>query len=285
MTYAVLIGLLCGCIDDASESTLKVMTFNIRYGTARDGENHWDKRREFLVETIRDFSPDLLGTQETLAFQRDYLLAEMKGYEAFGVGRDDGKLKGEMAALFYRKDRFVRTDGGHFWLSETPEKVGSKGSDAALPRIATWVKLKDRKRDGRPLLLLNTHFDHVGKEARTRSAALIRDRLESIGRDSSIVVTGDFNAGEGSEPYRALFENNRKAPSIVDVFRVAHPMRSKNEGTYNGFDPAARNGERIDWIACSRDWTVKAAAIDRTTKDGKAPSDHFAVTAVLTTEK
>ena len=95
MTFAVLIGLLCGCSDD--DSSLKVMTFNIRYGTAKDGENHWDKRREFLVETIRKFSPDLLGTQETLAFQKDYLLAELKSYESFAAGRDDGKLKGEMA--------------------------------------------------------------------------------------------------------------------------------------------------------------------------------------------
>jgi len=281
MTFAVLIGLLCGFTDDAADSSLRVMTFNIRYGTAKDGENHWDKRREFLVETIRKFAPDLLGTQETLAFQRDYLLAELKGYEAFGVGRDDGKLKGEMAALFFRKDRFERTDGGHFWLSETPEIVGSKGWDAALPRIATWVKLKDRKRDGRPIVFLNTHFDHLGKQARTRSAVLIRDRLESLGRDSSVVVTGDFNAGEGSEPYLALFENNRKAPSLVDAFRVANPMRANDEGTFNGFDTAARSGERIDWIGCSRDWKVKAAAIDRTIKDGKAPSDHFAVTAVL----
>src|SRR6478735_1787061 len=123
---------------------VRVMSFNIRYGTARDGDNHWDKRKDFLATTITAFDPDLLGTQETLAFQRDFLTEKLKGHAAFGAGRDDGKDRGEMAALFYRTARFEKLAGGHFWLSETPDRVGSKGWDAALPRIASWVKLKDR---------------------------------------------------------------------------------------------------------------------------------------------
>ena len=124
-------------------STIRVMSFNIRYGTANDGVNRWDLRKEFLVETIQVYSPDLLGTQETLAGQRDFLEATLSGYGVVGVGRDDGQAKGEMAALFYRKARFEEVKHGHFWLSETPEKVGSKGWDAALPRISSCVLLKD----------------------------------------------------------------------------------------------------------------------------------------------
>ncbi|HEX4612713.1 MAG TPA: endonuclease/exonuclease/phosphatase family protein [Urbifossiella sp.] len=262
---------------------VRVMSFNIRYGTARDGENHWDRRKEFLAATVTAFGPDLLGTQETLAAQRDYLAGKLSGYAAFGVGRDDGKEAGEMAALFYRTARFEKAASGHVWLSETPDVPGSKGWDAALPRIATWVKLTDRTApDGPPVLFLNAHLDHKGTKARRESARLIRAKALELGRGCRVVVTGDFNAGEGSDPYAALFGPAADRPGpLVDTFRVAHPARGKTEGTFNNFDPRATGGDRIDWIAVSRDWEVREAGIDRTTKDGRAPSDHFPVTAVL----
>lgn len=258
---------------------VRVMSFNIRYGTAADGENHWDKRKAFLADTIKKYDPDLLGTQETLAMQRDYLAKELPGYAPFGAGRDDGKEKGEMAALFYRTERFEKLDGGHFWLSDRPDTPGIKGWDAALPRVATWVKLRDRKApDARPILFLNVHFDHVGTKAKLESAKLLRERPESLGKDCSLVLTGDFNAGEGSPPYLALFG---KDSPLVDTFRVTHPERGKTEGTFNAFSPAVTNGPRIDWIGCSRDWKVLGAGIDRTTREGRVPSDHFPVTAEL----
>src|SRR5436189_387541 len=129
-------------------SEVRVMSFNIRYGTADDGENRWERRKEFLAETIASFNPDLLGTQETLGFQRDYLAEKLPGYEVLGVGRDDGKEKGEMMALYYKKERFKQIEGGHFWLSETPDKVGSKSWDSSLPRMVTWAKLTDLKNPG-----------------------------------------------------------------------------------------------------------------------------------------
>src|SRR5690242_18659922 len=124
--------------DDAARD-LRVMSYNIRYGTAPDGENHWDRRKDFLAETIRVFAPDLLGTQETLAAQRDLLAEKLPEYDHLGVGREDGRDQGEMAALFYKRDRFEKLGGGHFWLSETPDKPGSKSWDSALPRMVTWV--------------------------------------------------------------------------------------------------------------------------------------------------
>src|SRR5262245_3061593 len=155
---------LCGLFTASAgdnERTVKVMSFNIRYGTAKDGENAWPNRKDFLVDTIKKFNPDLLGTQETLAMQRDYLAEQLPTHAALAAGRDDGKEKGEMAALFYRKDRFEKLAGGHFWLSETPESVGVKGWDAALPRIATWVKLRDLKNTSlKPIFYINVHFDH-----------------------------------------------------------------------------------------------------------------------------
>src|SRR5688572_13023530 len=89
-----------------SESDVRVLSFNIRYGTAADGENHWNQRKDFLIETIKAFDPDLLGTQETLGFQRDYLAEKLVQYESLGVGRVDGRENGEMMALYYRKARF-----------------------------------------------------------------------------------------------------------------------------------------------------------------------------------
>ena len=264
-------------------NTTRVMSFNIRYGTAKDGENHWSKRKDFLIETINAYGPDLLGTQETLLDQRDYIASKLSGYDSFGVGRDDGKETGEMAALFYRTTRFEKLDGGHFWLSPSPDKVGSKGWDAALPRIATWVKLRDRvNNQAKPILFLNTHFDHQGQQARRESAKLIRKKLLELGSDCDIVVTGDFNAGADSDVHRALFADDaEQASPVVDTFLVANPKPSGEQGTFSGFKSTAISGPRIDWIGCSRGFSVQAAAIDRTERDGRTPSDHFPVTAIL----
>lgn len=283
LVSTIALGMACAALADDAATPVRVMSFNIRYGTAGDGENHWNKRKEFLVATIKAFNPDLLGTQETLAFQRDYLAAQLPGYGVFAAGRDDGKDAGEMAALYWRQSRYEKLDGGHFWLSETPATPGSKGWDAALPRIVTWVKLRDRTAAGaKPLLYANTHFDHRGQRARTESAKLLRERVAQLGAGCSLIVTGDFNAGEGSDPYKALFGKSADADSpVVDAFRVAHPTKASDEGTFTGFHATRTRGPRIDWIGCSRDWSVASAAIDRTAKDGQTPSDHFPVTAVL----
>jgi endonuclease/exonuclease/phosphatase family metal-dependent hydrolase len=267
----------------AQAPPVRVMTFNIRFGTAADGENHWDKRKEFLVQTIKAFDPDLLGTQETLGFQRDYLAQNLSGYGVVGVGRDDGKEQGEMMALYYRQARFEKTAEGHFWLSEMPEKAGSKSWDSSLPRMVTWAKLQDKKNAAaQPIMFFNTHFDHRGPQARLESAKLIRSRIEALSKGSSVIVTGDFNSGEGSPPYKALFaaQDGHESP-IVDCYRIAHPQRAEDEGTATGFKASSTKGTRIDWIGASRDWKVLEAKIDRTEREGRTPSDHFAVETVL----
>lgn len=269
-------------MDDKS-SVLRVMSFNIRYGTAADGENHWDLRKEFVIETIKAFDPDLLGTQETLKFQRDYLAAHLPEYEVLGVGRDDGRDGGEMMALYFKKDRFRKLESGHFWLSESPEIAGSKSWDTSLPRMVTWVKLTDlRESDAVPIMYFNTHFDHRGSAARRQSSLLIRGRAQEAAKECRIVVTGDFNAGAGSDPWKAMFDDAENVASpVVDSFRVHHPKVEPNEGTFSGFKSTETGGDRIDWIAVSRDWKILEANIDHTEKDGRTPSDHFPVTAIL----
>ena len=154
--------------------------------------------------TVEAFSPDLLGTQETLAFQRDDLVGRLPGYATFGVGRTDGQEDGEMMSIFYRTDRFEKLDGGHFWLSESPDVVGSKSWDSSLPRMASWLKLRDKKNNG-AVWFVNTHFDHRGPEARLQSAKLIRRKVAELAGGQHAIVTGDFNAGADSDPYKALF--------------------------------------------------------------------------------
>lgn len=257
-----------------------VMSFNLRYGNANDGENRWERRRDLLTQTIREFSPDLLGTQETIEAQKRWLDGQFPEYESWGVGRDDGQRRGEMTALWYRRERFERLDGGHFWLSEQPERPGSVSWDSSLTRMASWVKLKDRQHPNRiPLLFLNTHFDHRGEEARRQSARLIRDRLPRLGEGCDWIVTGDFNAAESSAAYKELFAPSNSA--LRDTYRLAFPERQQDEGTFNGFQVNATSGPRIDWIGISAAWKVDSAAIDRTEQNGRTPSDHFPVTAVI----
>jgi endonuclease/exonuclease/phosphatase family metal-dependent hydrolase len=278
-----LFAVLLFAVTAPAADPVRVMSFNVRFASAPDGDNHWHKRKQLLADTVTAFDPDLLGTQETEASQRDFLAERLKGYEAFAAGRDDGKEKGETAALFFRTGRFEKTAGGHFWLSDTPDTPGSKGWDAALPRMATWVKLTDRTdAKGKPVLFLNTHLDHTGEKARLEAAKLLRRKLAELGDGCRLIVTGDFNAGEGSEPHTAFFgEVDGKPAAVMDTFRTMHPTRGKNEGTFHAFKPDTTDGNRIDWIAAGRDWDVRLAGIDRTTADGRAPSDHFPVTAVL----
>jgi endonuclease/exonuclease/phosphatase family metal-dependent hydrolase len=281
LSVAVLALAFCNTVE--ADEDVRVMTFNIRFGTANDGENHWDKRKEFLIETIKAYGPDLLGTQETLGFQRDYLAEKLPGFGALGVGRDDGREQGEMMALYYKNDRFAKLDEGHFWLSEMPKTAGSKSWDSSLPRMATWVKLQDRKNQSAPaILFLNTHFDHRGPQARLESAKLIREQLGVLGKGCTIIVTGDFNSGEGSPPYKALFaEAAGQESPVIDCYRKVHPERAKDEGTATAFKASQTGGSRIDWIGCSRDWMVVEAKIDRTEREGRTPSDHFPVEVVL----
>ena len=279
----LLASFLCATTLSQARTEVRVMSFNIRYGTANDGENHWDKRKELLVETIKTFNPDLLGTQETLGFQRDYITQQLSGYEALGVGRDDGKEKGEMAALYFKRDRFEKLDGGHFWLSKTPDIAGSKSWDAALTRMVTWVKLRDRRQPkAKPLMYFNTHFDHRGVLARLEAAKLLRRRVAEALKTCRVIVTGDFNAGDDSEPYRAFFDKSEKQPApVADAFRLVNPARTANEGTFSGFKVEATTGPRIDWIGVSLDWQVVKAMIDRTAREGRTPSDHFAMEAIV----
>ncbi|TWT83173.1 Endonuclease/Exonuclease/phosphatase family protein [Planctomycetes bacterium CA13] len=266
----------------ASAEDLQVMSFNIRFGTANDGDNHWNKRKELVAQRITAFDPDLLGTQETLEFQKKFLAEKLPAYTSIGVGRERGDNEGEMTALFFRTARFELLDHGHFWLSETPNVPGSKSWDTSLTRMCSWARLTDREsKSARPILFMNTHFDHIGKQARIESARLLRTKAEQLGKGCDIVLTGDFNAGVDSKPYRALFGQSSGESFFHDTYAIGRPADESGEATFSGFKASTREGARIDWIATSNHWKVLEATIDRTGINGRTPSDHYPVTATL----
>ncbi len=265
----LLISPLCGAAEP-----VRVMSFNIRYGTAPDEENAWPHRKDFVVQVIKDADPDLLGLQEALREQVDLLSEELSDYERVGVGREaDGS--GEYSAILYRRSRFDLSDAGTFWLSETPETAGSKTWGNNLPRICTWVRLLDRT-NGRRLLLLNTHWDHESQPARLNSGELMARRLRELARDEEpAIVTGDFNAAPQNPAFVALLDGGR----LRDTFRDIHPDET-NISTFNGFGQSSHSA-KIDAVLVTEDWETQDAAIVRTQFEGRFPSDHFPVTATV----
>jgi endonuclease/exonuclease/phosphatase family metal-dependent hydrolase len=256
------------------------MTFNLRVRTMLDGHNIWDNRRDLVVERVRAFDADLLGTQEGLPSMESDLRQQLRDYSFRGVGRDDGKQRGEMCGVFFKTARFELLDGGYFWLSPTPEKPGSRGWAEINPRTVTWVKLRLRA-DGTRFYWFNTHFDAFSPWARAQSSELLRHRIDYIAGAMPCIVTGDFNSGPNSTPYRTLLGPQPTATSSLhDVFRDAHPIATRDEGTVHFFT-GWRGGPRMDWILASSHFQTIDAEIDHSRGTGGYPSDHFPVTATL----
>src|SRR6056297_2032192 len=163
-----------------SSSTITIMSYNIRYDNPDDGINAWPNRQDHVAEIMADiYSADIIGVQEALKHQLDDLQARMPGYSWVGVGRDDGRDKGEFSPIFYKTDRFDLIATNTFWLSQTPDRPGSRSWDAAITRIATWARLSDHE-SGREFYVINTHFDHRGEEARVKSAQLITEFIGGL---------------------------------------------------------------------------------------------------------
>lgn len=261
---------------------LTVMSFNIRYGLAKDGDNHWDKRKDLCASRVTHFNPDILGLQEALAFQNDFILAKCPGYTALGVAREDGKLSGEFCTLLLRTARFTITDSGTFLLSETPDVAGSKSWDSSLPRIATWARVKDKRAGDRPLLIINTHFDHKGNTARKEAAKVIRRFIATRAADAAVIVTGDFNSAPGSEQYRTLTELGNDGVVLHDAYADVYRAKPEaNDGTAHAYKDLPVT-PRIDWILHAPMFQATSATIDRHREGPLFPSDHYAVVAVLT---
>ena len=258
-----------------SATSLSVMTFNMRYDNPEDGQNNRRFRRERIAGVIKAQEVDVLGTQELLSNQFDDLSGLLTGYQGVGVGRLDGAESGEYCAVFFRKDRFTLLDSGTFWLSETPEVVGSLGWDGACERIATWVVLRDR--DGRELFFIDTHLDHVGQVARDEGVSLLMKRIETLSGGRPVILTGDFN----SEPGSSVVAHVQKDGVLRDAKAIA-AQRSGTDWSFSDFGQIPE-AERplLDYIFVSGGIEAVRYEVLPDTFDGGYVSDHAPVMAVV----
>ena len=258
-----------------SATSLSVMTFNMRYDNPEDGQNNWRFRRERIAGVIKAQEVDVLGTQELLSNQFNDLSGLLTGYQGVGVGRLDGAESGEYCAVFFRKDRFTLLDSGTFWLSETPEVVGSLGWDGACERIATWVVLRDR--DGRELFFIDTHLAHVGQVARDEGVSLLMKRIETLSGGRPVILTGDFN----SEPGSSVVAHVQKDGVLRDAKAIA-AQRSGTDWSFSDFGQIPE-AERplLDYIFVSGDIEAVRYEVLPDIFDGGYVSDHAPVMAVV----
>lgn len=242
----VLLLLLPVMVTAKKETNVRWCTFNIRLIHSEDTKAGfgWDLRKSRVAQYILDNDLDVVGMQEVLHKQLTYLQENLEGYDYIGVGRTDGKTKGEYTCIFYKKDKYEVLDQGNFWLSETPDVPGSKGWDAALERVATWGKFRDKK-TGKIFMAVNTHFDHIGIEARKQSALLIIEKIREIVGNKPAVVTGDFNITDQNEAYKTMVSNKF-------VLKDAYKISPSHGGVHYSFNNYGRipveKRSKIDFI-------------------------------------
>ncbi|HET6405554.1 MAG TPA: endonuclease/exonuclease/phosphatase family protein [Candidatus Thermoplasmatota archaeon] len=251
---------------------MKVMTFNLRRRKESDGPNTWIHRRDAAVETIRRHAPDVLGTQEGLEDQVEFLGEHFPEYGMLGEARHGGR-RDEFNAIFYRKDRFKVAKSGNFWLSDTPDKAGSRSWGNLVPRMCTWARFID-KDSGQEFAHVNTHLDHLVPSARKKGAELISRRMP---KDVPVLMTGDFNALQQGGTYRFL----TGAVGLLDSRWASRtPVSTKWNATFHRF--TGRGLYRIDYILGRGVAQFENYGVCRDRYQGKLPSDHFPVVSHAT---
>ena len=283
-----------------ADDSVRILSINVRLSTANDGEDSWANRKDFMTGIIVDGKYDFVGSQETVMHanpelnQVTFIASKLPGHGVIGRSREVNPEVGEAMTLFYKKDRWRidETDQGTFWLSDTPDVPGSKTDPTAgCPRTVTFAlfhELKDNQPTGRKLYVYNTHYDHMSEGARQRAAKQLMDRIAARKeKDVLVVVTGDMNSGERSPTIRymkgeqATLDGKELTPpfKLVDTFREVHPDAT-DVGTTNGFRAPGAN--KIDYIFVSPGVKTLSAEIIRTQRDGRYPTDHFPIDAVIT---
>ena len=271
--FLFLIGFIFSCSSE--KDYYQIMTYNIRYDNPNDGKNKWSKRKVFLTDQIAYNQPDVFGIQEGLQHQVQYLDSIFGGYNYIGIGRDDGKTKGEYSAIFYQKERLEVLNKGTFWLSETPNEI-SVGWDASMERICTYGLFKN-KTNSEQFWVFNTHFDHIGNIARVKSAGLILEKIEELNIDNlPVIVMGDFNLKPETVAIQLL------AKYLNDTNKISKSKPFGPTGTFNGFNFSKPVLDRIDYIFTSKDGIqVLKYAVLSDSKDCNYPSDHLPVLVEL----
>ena len=255
------------------KNELIVLSYNIRYDNPNDGENQWKYRKERVANYIKEIRPDIIGMQEVLDPQLVFLDVSLTEFSFVGVGREDGKTKGEYSPILYNSNSLSLLQTDTFWLSETPTVI-SVGWDAALERICTYAQF-EHKETGLKFWVFNTHFDHIGELARIQSAKLIHQKIKMLNINNfPVIITGDFNLTPDKAPIKML-QN-----SYIDVMQKT-PRDAKNHGTYTGFDKLSNGEDRIDYIF-QKDLKIdNSSHIWLKTSSGHWASDHHPVQAIF----
>jgi endonuclease/exonuclease/phosphatase family metal-dependent hydrolase len=277
LLFVLFTGLLYGSAGLAAgpqEGMFRLATFNIRTPIDKP-PNAWTCRVDRVRALIQRHGFDVMGLQEATEKQIDDVLTE--GWAYVGVGRDDGKRGGEASCIFYKKARFEVLDSGTFWLSETPEVVGSKSWDTACTRICTWARMTDRK-TGKAFVYFNTHLDHVSPTAKENGMALILKRIQAIDKGIPVLLTGDMNSGPESKPIALA-----KAV-LKDAKAISRTPHTGPFGTSNSFNFKKEKTGRIDYIFVSTGVSVLTHATLDDSENALYPSDHFPVVAELVFE-
>lgn len=254
---------------------LNVMTFNIRLNIKSDSLNAWPYRKDNAASQIKFHKVHVLGVQEALHDQMMDLSQSLSQYKYVGVGRDDGKTKGEYSAIFYDSTRLKLLGSSTFWLSLTPEIAGSKSWDAAITRIVTWAKLKDVA-SKKTFFVFNTHFDHIGKEARRESAKLLKQKVKDIVGNNPVIIMGDFNSKPSDDPIKILIDAS-DPDKFIDTKAISITPHYGPQGTFNAFTSKETDNEPIDFIFLKGKWKVLQHATLSQTWGGRFSSDHFPV--------
>ncbi|MFC4676119.1 endonuclease/exonuclease/phosphatase family protein [Dysgonomonas termitidis] len=273
--------LLASCSEN-KPIDLNVMSFNVRYDNPGDSLNSWQYRKDIAAQTIKAQNADIVGTQEVLVNQLNDLKTSLLEYNAIGIGRIDGIEKGEYCAVLYKKERFKEVKSGHFWLSETPEVIGSKGWDGACERVATWIILEEMS-SKKQIFFINTHLDHVGKVARQEGVTLLLDRIGELSKGLPVILTGDFNATPDSEVIKHV--TNPATPNYLMHTKDIAVVKSGTDWTFHGFGQVPlEKREFIDYIFVKPDTKVLKHTVIPEELDGKFISDHSVVTAQIEIE-
>lgn len=273
----LILGASCSQVkQQATESEpINVMSFNIRYDNPEDSLDNWKFRKDRAANAISFYDVDVLGTQEVLHNQLEDLKQRLPEYGVVGVGREDGKEKGEYSALWYKKNRFDLVDSGYFWLSETPEVPGSKGWDGACERIASWAKLKD-KTSGKEFFALNTHLDHVGVVARREGISLMLDRVSQLSGGLPVIVTGDFNSEPESDVIKHVTDPAN--PEHLTDARQSSPVVYGPAWSFHDFGKISyKNRPLIDYVFVRNGFKVLRYGVLAETENDAFLSDHAPV--------
>lgn len=254
---------------------VKIMTTNIRMASPNDGINIWDNRKDWLSDNINFMDVDVLGGQEVTYVQLQDMIERLPMYDYVGVGRNGGD-EGEFCPIFYKKNKYILLDKNTFWLSETPNKVNSKGWDAVLPRIVTWVKLED-KSSKKVFFVFNTHFDHRGENARIKSAELLLQKSKEIAGKCPFFVTGDFNFSPSHLAYTKLVSSFNSDVGMKDTYTNALQVYGPDY-TFNGFElEPDKTRDRIDYILFNGDMEILKHHIVDGQRGKLYISDHFPI--------